>query len=58
MVEVFVFTEGEGILHLDDRNHSVRSGSFAIVYPRTRHTIYNLPEAAKPLTLLSMAVVR
>lgn len=41
MAEMFIFVQGEGLLRLDNDNHSVTAGSVALVFPPTRHTIYN-----------------
>lgn len=41
MTELFIFETGEGMLQLDDTNHSIKAGSLALVHPPTRHTIYN-----------------
>ncbi len=53
---MFIFTSGTGVLQLDGVNHTVSGGSFATVYPPTRHTIFNDAEAT--LTLFTIAVVR
>lgn len=57
MVEMFVFLRGQGTLGLDGFNYSVGKNTFATVYPPTKHTIYNDPDATEPLTLLTIAAV-
>lgn len=55
MVEMFIFVEGNGILKLNDKNFSVKAGSISIIYPKTRHTIYNTGQ--KYLSLYTIASV-
>lgn len=55
MVELFIFVHGDGMLKLDKVNHSVTAGSISLVYPRTKHTIYNT--GSDPLELFTIASV-
>lgn len=55
MAEMFVFVNGEGVLNLDGSNFSISDGSVALVFPPTKHTIYNT--ADKPLELFTIASV-
>ncbi|CAN8061985.1 unnamed protein product [Agarophyton chilense] len=55
MVEMFLFVAGKGVLNLDGTNYTVSDGSVALVFPPTKHTIFNT--ATEPLELFSIASV-
>lgn len=52
---MFLFVAGDGVLSLDGKNYSVSDGSVALVFPPTKHTIFNT--ADKPLELFTIASV-
>lgn len=56
MAEMFLFTQGEGILNLDGVNYSVRAGSISLIFPPVRHTIYNTGSNLS-LDLISIASI-
>lgn len=55
MVEYFLFLSGNGIIRLDQRNHTIVRDSFVVVYPPMKHTIFNTGRV--PIELLVVASV-
>lgn len=56
MAEMFIFTQGEGILHLGGVNYTVSKGTVSLIFPPTKHTIFNTG-IHDPLELFTIASV-
>jgi quercetin dioxygenase-like cupin family protein len=49
--------EGEGVLHLDGKDHDICEGSFAFIPPNIQHQLVNTTKEGKKLRFLCMVPV-